>query len=147
MDAFAKQGRLVALLTDLAPHLRRERLMLQCMDRIGIIVEFASTGELNEKEKKYIIDGALTRLVDGECIQPKIAADYINIIAEAINYGVKINNFSGRMLVKSGDIDTTQNHNNKQDEVNVKQQKKIRKRWVIFAFIMCIISFFLSSKK
>lgn len=82
LDAFTKPGRVSALLSDLAPGLKSDRIMLERLSRLGILEDFVANTYENESVQKRIIAKSLTQLTQAEFIRPAIAASYISIMAE-----------------------------------------------------------------
>lgn len=89
-DVFAKHGQVSALVSDLAPSLKSDRIMLERMSRIGILEEFVSACNADENTKKYLISKSMTILTHSEYIRPNIAATYLNILVSVFGWNVEV---------------------------------------------------------
>ena len=89
-DIFTKTGRIPALLSDLAPKLKNERIMIERLSRLGILEDFAANTYEDDAIKKRIISKAMTQLTKAEFIMPSVAATYISIIAEVFTWKIDI---------------------------------------------------------
>lgn len=90
LDAFTKPGRVPALLSDLAPGLKSDRIMLERLSRSGILEDFVANTYENESVQKRIIAKSLIQLTQAEFIRPAIAASYISIMAEVFGWRIEV---------------------------------------------------------
>lgn len=90
LDAFTKPGRVSALLSDLAPGLKNDRVMLERLSRIGVFEDFIRNMYENEYIQKRIISKSLTKLTEAEFIRPTIAASYISILAVVFGWKIEV---------------------------------------------------------
>lgn len=73
LDVFAKPGRVSALLSDFAPGLKKDRILLDRLSRLGILEDFVDNTYEGESVQKRIISKSLTYLTQAEFIRPAIA--------------------------------------------------------------------------
>lgn len=90
IEVFEKRGQALALLGDLAPSLRNEKRMLEKMFKIGILEDFTSSVNSDERTKKSVIARSLTTLTVSEYIRPKVAAEYINILVAVFGWNIPV---------------------------------------------------------
>lgn len=90
VDAFTKPGRAPALLSDLAPELKSDRVMLERMSRLGILEDFVTHTYENASVQKRITSKALTQLIQAEFIRPTVAASYIRIMTEVLGWKIEV---------------------------------------------------------
>lgn len=91
-EPFMRNGRVVALLFDLAPELNKERNMIERFSNLGILEEFATTDAANNGLQKRVIAKSFTVLTEEEYILPNIVNEYINILAEVFGWSERANN-------------------------------------------------------
>lgn len=89
-EPFLKQGKVVALVSDLAPKLKNERTMLERMSRLGILEEFASQIKPDEVVQKRLIAKSMSLLTHSEYIRSTIAASYIKILTAVFSWSVDV---------------------------------------------------------
>ena len=90
LGVFLKQGRLIALLSDLAPSLKKEKSMLGRMDKAGMFAELISSQNMNEDQKKHNIALVLKKLVENDFIQPKIAREYVQLLVDILGLNIDV---------------------------------------------------------
>lgn len=90
LDVFTKPGRVPALLSDLAPGLKNDRIMLERLSRLGILEDFVANTYENASVQKRIISKALTQLTQAEFIIPAIAASYISIMTDVFGWEIEV---------------------------------------------------------
>lgn len=90
LDVFTKPGRVPALLSDLAPGLKNERIMLERLSRLGILEDFVENTYEGEPVQKRIISKSLTQLTQAEFIRPAIAASYISVMVDVFGWNVEV---------------------------------------------------------
>lgn len=90
LDAFTKPGRVSALLSDLAPGLKNDRIMLERLSRLGILEDFVENTYQGEPAQKRIISKSLTQLTQAEFIRPAIAVSYISVMADVFGWRIKV---------------------------------------------------------
>lgn len=90
LDVFIKTGRVPALLSDLAPSLKNDRIMVERLSRLGILDDFATNMNETVHVQKRMISKAMTQLTQAEFIRPTIAASYIGIMAEVFGWQVNV---------------------------------------------------------
>lgn len=90
ISAFIKNGRVSALLSDLAPSLKSDRAMLERMSRIGILEEFANNIDTDESTKKRLISKSMAQLTQSEYIRPTIAASYLRILVDVFGWNIEV---------------------------------------------------------
>lgn len=64
-NVFTAPSRVPALLSDLAPSLKEDRVMLERMSRLGILEGFVNTDGSGEREKDMFVSKTITRLTEG----------------------------------------------------------------------------------
>lgn len=92
LSVFTKQGRVPALMSDLAPSLKNERIMLERLSRLGILEEFSTNINEPVHSQKRIVTKAMTQLTQSEFIRPAIALTYINILIKLFDWKVDVEN-------------------------------------------------------
>lgn len=90
LDVFTKPGRVPALLSDLAPGLKNDRVMLERLSRLGILEDFVENTYEGELAQKRIISKSLTQLTQAEFIRPAIAASYISVIVDVFGWKIEV---------------------------------------------------------
>ena len=90
LDVFTKPGRLPALLSDLAPSLKNDRIMLERLSRLGILEDFVENTYEGEPVQKRIISKSLTQLTQAEFIRPAIAASYISVMVDVFGWKIEV---------------------------------------------------------
>lgn len=90
LDVFTKPGRVPALLSDLAPGLKNDRVMLERLSRIGVFEDFVGNMYESEYIQKRIISKSLTQLTQAEFIRPAIAASYISILTVVFGWKIEV---------------------------------------------------------
>ena len=85
-NVFTAPGRVPALLSDLAPSLKEDRVMLERMSRLGILEGFVNTDGSGEREKDMFVSKTITRLTESEFIRGKIAATYVATLVEVFGW-------------------------------------------------------------
>lgn len=90
LDVFTKPGRVPALLSDLAPSLRNDRIMLERLSRLGILEDFMENTYESESVQKRIISKSLTQLTQAEFIRPAIAASYISVMVDVFGWKIEV---------------------------------------------------------
>ena len=90
LDVFTKPGRVPALLSDLAPKLKNDRIMLERLSRLGILEDFVENTYESESGQKRIILKSLDQLTQAEFIRPAIAASYISLIVEVFGWKIEV---------------------------------------------------------
>ena len=90
LDVFTKLGRVPALLSDLAPGLKNDRIMLERLSRLGILEDFVENTYEGEPVQKRIISKSLTHLTQAEFIRPAIAASYISVMVDVFGWKVAV---------------------------------------------------------
>lgn len=89
-SAFTTSGRLAALVSDLAPGLKSERVMLERMSRLGIVQEIAQSVAEDAGTKQRIIQKSMTVLTNTEYIRPAIAAEYLKVLVSVFDFGIEV---------------------------------------------------------
>lgn len=89
-DVFTKPGRVPAILSDLAPGLKNDRIMLERLSRLGILEDFVENTYENESVQKRIISKSMSQLTQAEFIRPAIAASYISVITDVFGWKIKV---------------------------------------------------------
>lgn len=90
LNVFTKTGRVPALLSDLAPGLKNDRIMLERLSRLGILEAFVENTYEAEPIQKRIISKSLTQLTQAEFIRPAIAASYISVMVDVFGWKIKV---------------------------------------------------------
>lgn len=90
LDVFTKPGRVPALLSDLAPGLKNDRIMLERMSRLGILDDFVENTYENEAKQKRIVSKSMTQLTQSEFIRPAIATSYISVMTEVFGWTIEV---------------------------------------------------------
>lgn len=90
INVFGIKGRVPALLSDLAPNLKNDRVLLERMSRLGILEEFVYTHNSDESSKRRLISRAMTQLIQTEYIRPVIAATYISTLVNVFGWQIKV---------------------------------------------------------
>lgn len=90
LDVFTKPGRVPALLSDLAPGLKNDRIMLERLSRLGILGDFVENTYENEVIQKRIVSKSMTQLTQSEFIRPAIAASYISVMTEVFGWTIEV---------------------------------------------------------
>ena len=90
LDVFTKPGRVPALLSDLAPGLKNDRIMLERLSRLGILEDFVENTYEAEPIQKRIISKSLTQLTQAEFIRSAIAASYISVMVDVFEWKIKV---------------------------------------------------------
>lgn len=90
LDVFTKPGRVPALLSDLAPSLKNDRIMLERLSRLGILEDFVENTYEGEPVQKRIISKSLTQLTQAEFIRPAIAASYISVMVDVFGWKIEV---------------------------------------------------------
>lgn len=90
LDVYIKQGRVPALLSDLAPNLESERRMLERMSRLGMLKEFFTNINADEGIKKRLISKIMFQLIYSEYIRPSVAAAYLRILTIVFEWDIDI---------------------------------------------------------
>lgn len=90
LGVFTKPGRVPALLSDLAPGLKNDRIMLEKLSRLGILEDFVANIYENETVQKHVISRSLMQLTQAEFIRPAIAALYISILLDVFGWKIKV---------------------------------------------------------
>lgn len=103
LEAFAKRGQLAALISDLAPALNNERKLIDRMDKLGILEEFALETDSSDFVKKRLITKSIELLNKNEYIQREIAVEYSITVAKALGWGPKAINVFSNQLNKGND--------------------------------------------
>lgn len=89
-EVFSKRGRVPALVSDLAPSLKNDRVMLERMSRLGILGEFVSISKADDSTKKRLISKTMTLLTHSEYIRPAIAATYLSVLVDVFEWNIKV---------------------------------------------------------
>lgn len=90
INVFSIKGRVSALLSDLAPNLKSDRVLLERMSRLGILEEFVSTNDSDESLKKRLVSRAMTQLIQTEYIRPAIAATYLSTLINVFGWKIEV---------------------------------------------------------
>lgn len=90
LDVFTKPGRVPALLSDLAPSLKNDRIMLERLSRLGILDDFVENTYENDAVQKRIVSKSMTQLTQSEFIRPAIAASYISVMTEVFGWKIEV---------------------------------------------------------
>ena len=90
IEVFSIQGRVTAILSDLAPALTSERVMIDRMSRRSILSDFAKANTCSVTEKERIITKSLMTLIDCEFIAPNIAARYVKILVDIFHWNLPV---------------------------------------------------------
>lgn len=90
LDVFTKPGRVPALLSDLAPSLKNDRIMLERLSRLGILDDFVENTYESEAVQKRIVSKSMTQLTQSEFIRPAIAASYISVMTEVFGWEIEV---------------------------------------------------------
>lgn len=90
IEVFSIQGRVTAILSDLAPTLTSERVMIDRMSRRSILSDFAKANTCSVTEKERIITKSLMTLIDCEFIAPNIAARYVKILVDIFHWNLPV---------------------------------------------------------
>lgn len=90
VEVFSVYGRVTALLSDLAPTLTSERVMIDRMSRRGILEDFVKASSHAVADKERTITKAIVTLVDSEYIAPHIAAQYTKILVDVFRWNITV---------------------------------------------------------
>lgn len=90
LDVFIKPGRVPALLSDLAPGLKNDCIMLERLSRLGILEDFVENTDEDESVQKRIVLKSMTQLTQTEFIRPAIAASYISIMVDVFRWKIEV---------------------------------------------------------
>lgn len=90
LDVFLKPGRVPALLSDLAPGLKNDRVMFERLSRLGILEDFAINMNETIHAQKRMVSKAITQLTQAEFIRPAIAASYISVMVEVLGWQIDV---------------------------------------------------------
>lgn len=91
LNVFTIRGRVPALLSDLAPSLNQERIVLTRMCRMGILEGFAQGVQADRAAQKRLGAEAMLRLEQDEPTPPELAAACVNAVAAALDLEVDVN--------------------------------------------------------
>ena len=90
IEVFAKQGRVPAILSDLAPALENDRVFLERMSRRGLLEEFVQAEKEDDISKRRLISNAMFQLTEKEYIRAEIAAHYLKILVDVFEWKVEV---------------------------------------------------------
>lgn len=89
-DVFVRQGQVPALVSDLAPGLKNDRVMLERMTRLGILKGFVSVAAEEKEMQKRLIARSMIQLTNSEYIRPVIAAAYLRILVTVFGWNIEV---------------------------------------------------------
>lgn len=90
IEVFQNQGKVFALLSDLAPSLKNDRSMIEKLSRLGILEDLINHRQDALSVQKQIVAKAMMKLTEEEFIRSDIANLYINTMLEVFGWSVSV---------------------------------------------------------
>lgn len=90
LNVFTKQGRAAALVSDLAPRLKNDRIMLERLSRLGILEDFVSNTSADEEVKRRLIYKFMSGLKYSEYIRADIVDTYLSTLVTVFEWDVEV---------------------------------------------------------